>query len=195
MAAHNPVGTGVSVAISAASTSTTFKQESQYVRVVAVGGACHVAIGTNPTAATTDYYIPSGGTAVLSLGKVRSNRVVGITTGYGETTIDFAQGTGSPVDKNQLVSLEVTGNTALSFGPSLGIATANAAYVKSINSFGGVSGYESTRIVVDRDSQYLTESSTFPWAQLQKVVRVAVIGSHGSSGHAQIQQVQIAGDA
>ena len=195
MTAHNPVGTGVSVAISAASTSTTFKQESQYVRVVAVGGACHVAIGTNPTAATTDYYIPSGGEAVLSLGKVRSNRVVGITTGYGETTIDFAQGTGSPVDKNQLVSLEVTGNTALSFGPSLGIATANAAYVKSINSLGGVSGYESTRIVVDRDSQYLTESSTFPWAQLQKVVRVAVIGSHGSSGHAQIQQVQIAGDA
>ena len=195
MAAHKPVGTGVSVAISAASTSTTFKQESQYVRVVAVGGACHVAIGTNPTAATTDYYVPSGGTAVLSLGKVRSNRVVGITTGYGETTLDFAQGTGSPVDKNQLVSLEVTGNTALSFGPSLGIATANSAYVKSINSFGGTSGYESTRIVVDRDSQYLTESSTFPWAQLQKVVRVAVIGSHGSSGHAQIQQVQIAGDA
>ena len=90
MTAHNPVGTGVSVAISAASTSTTFKQESQYVRVVAVGGACHVAIGTNPTAATTDYYVPSGGTAVLSLGKVRSNRVVGITTGYEETTIDFA---------------------------------------------------------------------------------------------------------
>ena len=30
MTAHDPVGTGVSVAISAASTSTTFKQESQY---------------------------------------------------------------------------------------------------------------------------------------------------------------------
>ena len=195
MTAHNPVGTGVSVAISAASTSTTFKQESQYVRVVADGGACHVAIGTNPTAATTDYYIPSGGEAVLSLGKVRSNRVVCITTGYGETTIDFAQGTGSPVDVGQLVMLDITGNSVLSFGPGVGVASAHAAYVTSINSFGGVRGYESTRIVVDRDSQYLTESSTFPWAQLQKVVRVAVIGSHGSSGHAQVQQVQTAGDA
>ena len=195
MAAHKPVGSGTSIGIGVESTYVEFKQESQYVRVVAVGEDCHVAIGTEPTAGATDYYVTSGGTAVLSLDKVRSNRVVGVTTGTGETTIDFAQGTGSPVDKNQLVSLEVTGNSALSFGPSLGIATANSAYVKSINSFGGVSGYESTRIVVDRDSQYLTESSTFPWAQLQKVVRVAVIGSHGSSGHAQIQQVQIAGDA
>ena len=195
MAAHKPVGTGQTIAIGAASTYVEFKQESPYVKIYAKGTDTFVAINTNPTADATGYYIPSNTSAILSMDKVRSNRVVGITTGVGQTTLDFAQGTGSPVDVGQLVMLDITGNSVLSFGPGVGVASAHAAYVTSINSFGGVSGYESTRIVVDRDSQYLTESSTFPWAQLQKVVRVAVIGSHGSSGHAQIQQVQTAGDA
>ena len=197
MAAHKPVGTGVSIAIGAASTYVEFKQESQYVRVVAVGEDCHVAIGTEPTAGATDYYVPSGGTAVLSLDKVRSNRVVGVTTGTGETTIDFAQGTGSPVDVGQLVMLDITGNSVLSFGPGGGVASAHAAYVTSINSFGGVSGYESTRITVDFDSQDLAASDgTFPWAQLHKVARVGLgSASDGGSGIAYVQQIQIAGDA
>ena len=133
----------------------------------------------------------------MSLGKVRSNRVVGITTGYGETTLDFAQGTGSPVDVGQLVMLEVTGNSVLSFGPGVGVASAHAAYVTSINSFGGVSGYESTRITVDFDSQDLEASDgTFPWAQLHKVARVGLgSASDGGSGIAYVQQIQIAGDA
>ena len=197
MAAHKPVGTGASIAIVAASTYVEFKQESQYVRVVAVGEDCHVAIGTEPTAGATDYYVPSGGTAVLSLDKVRSNRVVGVTTGTGETTIDFAQGTGSPVDVGQLVMLDITGNSVLSFGPGVGVASAHAAYVTSINSFGGVSGYESTRITVDFDSQDLAASDgTFPWAQLHKVARVGLgSASDGGFGIAYVQQIQIAGDA
>ena len=197
MAAHKPVGTGTSIGIGVASTYVEFKQESQYVRVVAVGEDCHVAIGTEPTAGATDYYVPSGGTAVLSLDKVRSNRVVGVTTGTGETTIDFAQGTGSPVDVGQLVMLDITGNSVLSFGPGVGVATANAAYVTSINSFGGQSGYESTRITVDFDSQDLAAAMppTWSWAQLHKVARVAVINGSAGTGTAYIQQVQTAGDA
>ena len=93
--------------------------------------------------------------------------------------------------------LEVTGNSVLSFGPGVGVASAHAAYVTSINSFGGVSGYESTRITVDFDSQDLAASDgTFPWAQLHKVARVGLgSASDGVSGIAYFQQIQIAGDA
>tara|TARA_B100000524_G_scaffold137447_1_gene68774 strand:- start:602 stop:1195 length:594 start_codon:yes stop_codon:yes gene_type:complete len=197
MAAHKPVGTGQTITIGAASTYVEFKQESPYVRIYAKGTDTFVAINTNPTADATGYYIPSNTSAILSMDKVRSNRVVGITTGVGETTLDFAEGTGSPVDVGQLVMLDVTGNSVLSFGPGVGVATANAAYVTSINSNLGQGGYNSTRITVDFDSQDLAASDgTFPWAQLHKVARVGLgSASNGGSGIAYVQQIQIAGDA
>jgi len=197
MAVHKPVGTGQTITIGAASTYVEFKQESPYVRIYAKGTDTFVAINTNPTADATGYYIPSNTSAIVSMDKVRSNRVVGITTGVGETTLDFAEGTGSPVDVGQLVMLDVTGNSVLSFGPGVGVATANAAYVTSINSNLGQGGYNSTRITVDFDSQDLAASDgTFPWAQLHKVARVGLgSASDGGSGIAYVQQIQIAGDA
>ena len=197
MAVHKPVGTGQTITIGAASTYVEFKQESPYVRIYAKGTDTFVAINTNPTADATGYYIPSNTSAIVSMDKVRSNRVVGITTGVGETTLDFAEGTGSPVDVGQLVMLDVTGNSVLSFGPGVGVATANAAYVTSINSNLGQGGYNSTRITVDFDSQDLAASDgTFPWAQLHKVARVGLgSASNGGSGIAYVQQIQIAGDA
>ena len=197
MAEHKPVGTGQTITIGAASTYVEFKQESPYVRIYAKGTDTFVAINTNPTADATGYYIPSNTSAIISMDKVRSNRVVGITTGVGETTLDFAEGTGSPVDVGQLVMLDVTGNSVLSFGPGVGVATANAAYVTSINSNLGQGGYNSTRITVDFDSQDLAASDgTFPWAQLHKVARVGLgSASDGGSGIAYVQQIQIAGDA
>ena len=197
MAAHKPVATGQTITIGAASTYVEFKQESPYVRIYAKGTDTFVAINTNPTADATGYYIPSNTSAIVSMDKVRSNRVVGITTGVGETTLDFAEGTGSPVDVGQLVMLDVTGNSVLSFGPGVGVATANAAYVTSINSNLGQGGYNSTRITVDFDSQDLAASDgTFPWAQLHKVARVGLgSASDGGSGIAYVQQIQIAGDA
>ena len=197
MAVHKPVGTGQTITIGAASTYVEFKQESPYVRIYAKGTDTFVAINTNPTADATGNYIPSNTSAIISMDKVRSNRVVGITTGVGETTLDFAEGTGSPVDVGQLVMLDVTGNSVLSFGPGVGVATANAAYVTSINSNLGQGGYNSTRITVDFDSQDLAASDgTFPWAQLHKVARVGLgSASDGGSGIAYVQQIQIAGDA
>ena len=197
MAVHKPVGTGQTITIGAASTYVEFKQESPYVRIYAKGTDTFVAINTNPTADATGYYIPSNTSAIVSMDKVKSNRVVGITTGVGETTLDFAEGTGSPVDVGQLVMLDVTGNSVLSFGPGVGVATANAAYVTSINSNLGQGGYNSTRITVDFDSQDLAASDgTFPWAQLHKVARVGLgSASNGGSGIAYVQQIQIAGDA
>ena len=143
------------------------------------------------------YYIPQNTTALLSLSKVRSNRVTGITTGYNETTIDFAEGTGSPFDVGQLVELQVFGNNQLSFGPTAGLGTfAQPAYVTSINSNLGQGGYNSTRITVDADLQgtvLASTGSTFSDAQMSKVVRVAI--GKGTSGTAYIQQIQITQEA
>ena len=198
MAVHNPVGSGVSLAIGAGSTYVTFKQESAAVRIHAKGSDCYVAIGTEPTVALTDYYIPQDTTALISLSKVRSNRVTGITTGYNETTIDFAEGTGSPFDVGQLVELQVFGNNQLSFGPTAGLGTfAQPAYVTSINSNLGQGGYNSTRITVDADLQgtvLASTGSTFSDAQMSKVVRVA-IGTGSGTGTAYIQQIQITQEA
>ena len=197
MAVHNPVGSGVSLAIGVGNTYVTFKQESSAVRIHAKGSDCYVAIGTEPTVALTDYYIPQDTTALISLSKVRSNRVTGITTGYNETTIDFAEGTGSPFDVGQLVELQVFGNNQLSFGPTAGLGTfAQPAYVTSINSNLGQGGYNSTRITVDADLQgtvLASTGSTFVDAQMSKVVRVAI--GKGTSGTAYIQQIQITQEA
>ena len=66
--AHRVVGTGQSITFAAAGTAVTsssFKVQSNTVRLCAVGCAVNVAIGTEPVADKTDYYIPSGGTATL----------------------------------------------------------------------------------------------------------------------------------
>ena len=197
MAAHTPVGTGVSVAIGAASTYATFNQQSEFVRICAVGGACHVAIGTEPTAATSDYYVPSGGTAVLSLSKVRSNRISGFTTAQtlnsvASSVLDIAEGHGCQFIVGDLVSLDATID-----GFDFGTAD-NAAYVTAINQVASPDGYNGRRVTVDFDSTALTYTSAFDtaaWTDMRRMIRVGVIGSHGSSGHVQLQQVQVAGDA
>ena len=100
--AHRVVGTGQSITFAAAGTAVTsssFKVQSNTVRLCAVGCAVNVAIGTEPVASKTDYYIPSGGTAVLSLSKVRSNRISGFTTAQtlnsvASSVLDIAEGQG-----------------------------------------------------------------------------------------------------
>ena len=69
---HIPVGMGSSIVISTgvATTSTAFSVQSTVLRVVAVGAAAHVAIGTEPSATATDYYVPANQSATLAL-KIR----------------------------------------------------------------------------------------------------------------------------
>ena len=79
--AHQPVGTGFSFATSQSSAGQAFSVQSDTIRVVAKGAGHHVAIGTTGPATTADYYVPSGGSATLSLGRVSSIPAVGIATG------------------------------------------------------------------------------------------------------------------
>ena len=120
----------------------TTSHQSEYLRVVAKGAGAHVAIGTLPTAAVTNYFVHSGEAEVISLGKPQSNRVTGVSTTGSTVVIDFAEGTGSPFGVGDAVSLTVTGQSYLDFTHKI---------VSSVNNTAGRDGYHGTRIIVDHD--------------------------------------------
>ena len=140
--AHRPVGAGISLTTSATSGMTTsFVVQTNVMRVVAVTNGAFVAIGTNPTATTADYYIPAGTSATLAMTKA-SNRVVGITTG-STTIVDFAEGTQSPFGVGDYVTL--TGATEPLY---------NFVHVPviSVDTSSGVGGYYQSRITLGYNS-------------------------------------------
>ena len=185
---HKPVGVNSSFAIASGANRRGVDQtlqQSDSLRVVAKGAGCHVAIGTLPTAATTNYYVHSGVPEVISLGTVKSNRVTGITTG-ATTTIDFAEGTGSPFEVGDAVSLTVTGQSDYDFTHKI---------VSSVNTTSGVDGYFNTRIVVDHDSSAGNPAALLSSSQaiLRGSFMVAAYGD--GTGTLHYQQVQSSGGA
>ena len=143
MAVHQGIGTVTTLSTSGTSARTgAIVHQSDSLRFVAKSQGHHVAIGTFPTGYTTSYYIPSGGEAILSLGRPSSQRVVNVTVGTA-TTIDFPEGTGSPFAVGDAVTLTVTGQSDFDFEHKI---------VSSVDTSAGVSGYFSTRITVDHDS-------------------------------------------
>ena len=185
---HKPVGVNSSFAIASGANRRGVDQtlqQSDSLRVVAKGAGCHVAIGTLPTAAATNYYVHSGEAEVISLGKVKSNIVTGITTG-ATTTIDFAEGTGSPFEVGDAVTLTVTGQSDYDFTHKI---------VSSVNAVAGIGGFYSTRIVVDHDSSTGNPAALLPTssAELRSSFMVATFGD--GSGTLHYQQVQSSGGA
>ena len=88
MSALNPVGINSALPIASGANRRGVDQtvhQSEYLRVVSKGAGCHIAIGTLPTAATTNFYVHAGEDDIISIGKVSAQRVVGVTT--GTTTI------------------------------------------------------------------------------------------------------------
>ena len=109
--AHQPVGAGFSFATSNSSAGQAFTVQSDTLRVVAKGAGQHVAIGTTGPATTTDYYVPAGGSATLSLGRVSSTPAVGIATGQN-SVVTLLEGMGNPFKVNDVVIVSgVTGAT------------------------------------------------------------------------------------
>ena len=184
MAAHKPVGLGIAVTITASTAivSAPFSVQSDTLRVVAVGGATFVAIGTETVASATDYYIPTGGTATLALSPA-SNRVVGIATGT-TTTLTFAEGTGSPFSVGDYVTLTSVGQPYYNF-------TYQA--VTAVNASSGYNGSYSTRITVTANTSGVATAFTAGDGDLRKSIKISTFGS--GSGTLQAQQVQISGDA
>jgi hypothetical protein len=183
--AHQPVGNGTSFAITSSNAqSSAISHQSDTLRVVAVGAPAHVAIGTDPTATNANYYVASGQEATISLGRPSSQRVVGITTG-ATTTIDFPEGTGSPFEVGDAVSLTVTGQSYYDFSHKT---------VKSVDTSSNVGGYFNTRIVINHDSSGVATAFSTPYAELRGSFKVGSIAATGS-GTLYAQQVQVSGVA
>ena len=185
---HKPVGVNSSFAIASGANRRGVDktlQQSDSLRVVAKGAGCHVAIGTLPTAAATNYYVHSGVPEVISLGTVKSNKVVGVSTSGSTTIIDFAEGTGSPFEAGDAVSLTVTGQSYLDFTHKI---------VSSVNTTAGIGGFYSTRIVVDHDYGVgYAHTDVIGQAELRGSFMVAAYGD--GSGTLHYQQVQSSGGA
>ena len=65
--------------------SSAFAHKTDSIRVTAIGNDAYVSVGGEPTAAATNFLVTTGEPEVISLGHVRSHKVVGITT--GSTTV------------------------------------------------------------------------------------------------------------
>lgn len=190
--AHQAVGLNTSFAISNGSSARgndTISHQAEYLRVVAKGAGAHVAIGTLPTAAATNYYVAAGTAEVLTVGRPSSQRVVGVTTGT-RTTIDFPEGTGSPFAPGDAVSLTINGaQSYLNFTHKI---------VHSVDTSSGVSGYFNTRITVNHDSSgistnYSAPTSDLNYGELRGSFMVAAMGD--GTGTLHYQQVQVTGNA
>ena len=185
---HKPVGVNSSFAIASGANRRGVDKTSQKtdsLRVLAKGAGCHVAIGTLPTAAATNYYIAAGYPEINSIGTVKSNRVVGVTTTGTSTVIDFAEGTGSPFEAGDAVTLSVTGQSYLDFTHKI---------VSSVNTSGGEDGFFSTRIVVDHDYGVgYAHTNVIGQAELRGSFMVAAYGD--GTGTLHYQQVQTSGGA
>lgn len=183
--AHKPVGLGSSFGFTSgvASTSSAFSVQTDTLRVVSVNSASHVAIGTNPTAGTTDYYVPSGGSVTLALTKC-STRVVGVTTGT-TTIIDVPQGTQVPFNVGDYVTLTVTGQSYYNF---------THVPVISVDVSAGYDGYHQTRMTVDYNSSGIVTAFNPAYAEIRVSQKISAYGA-GGSGTVYFQQVQISGQA
>lgn len=180
---HRPVGSGFSTAIASgsATASAAFSVQSNTLRLVAVGAAAHVAIGTEPTANISDYYIPANQVATLAL-TLGSQQVAGITTGT-TTYIDFPQGTGGPFAVGDYVTLTCADQPYYQF---------THQPVTSVNTSSGVAGYYSTRIGIETNTSGIVTAFNSR-GDLRRSLKVSNYGT--GSGTLYIQQVQISGQA
>jgi len=192
--ALKPVGSGISFATSGAAADSSFiSHQSEYIRVVATGAAAHVAVGTNPTATTTDVVVITGEPEILSIGRPSSQRVVAITTGT-TTTIDFPEGTGSPFEVGDIVSLTInsTAHHAVGTLANAYVGIITDVGVLSVNNTAGFSGFHNTRITLNANTSGIKTAFNFQYAELRDQFKVSAEAIAGT-GMFYAQQIQTAG--
>ena len=179
---HKPVGVGASFSFTSgtATTSSAFSVQSSILRVVAVGGAAHISVGSTPSATAADYYVPSGGTATLAIAKA-SNRVAGVTTGT-TTIVTVPEGTQVPFGVGDYITL--SGSLHHNF---------THAQVLSVDTSSGVNGFFQTRMVVNYNSSGIVTAFNSPDASVTASNKVSAFGS--GAGVLYHQQVQITSQA
>ena len=183
--AHQPVGAGFSFATSQSSAGQAFTVQSDTIRVVAKGAGQHVAIGTTGPATTADYYVPSGGSATLSLGRVSSIPAVGIATGQN-SVVTLLEGMGNPFKVNDVLVISgVTGVTG--FNTTAKVVSIQEARTIGYAQFGA-------KLTIDHDSQVLnSDNAVVTAASARRQLAVSAVTDHTTNGQLFAQQVQISG--
>ena len=189
------VEAGTSITTSATSAqSSAISGKSTALRVVATGQNHHVAIGTDPTAAVTDFLIPSGGVATLAVSNT-SAKVSSISASTTYTIIDFPQGTSSPFAAGDYVSLDLADDSSQDYYEFTHKRVKQVySSARTSESYAGENWF-GQRIIVENDygrniSTSLIDNNT----TLRGSYKVAARSDSGS-GKLYIQQVQITGDA
>jgi len=186
--AHRPVGAGISLTTSATSGMTTsFVVQSNVLRVTAVTSGAFVAIGTNPTATTADYYIPAGTSATLAMTKA-SNRVVGIITGT-TTIVDFPEGTQAPFGVGDYVTITGANDSNYNFVH---------VPVVSVDTSSNVGGYHQSRITLGYNSSGIITAFSPAGAATGSSISLSqrlAARTEGGAGVVYAQQVQVSGQA
>ena len=189
------VGAGTSITTSTASQqSIPISGKSTAIRVVATGQNTHVAIGTDPTAAVTDFVVPKDSAATLGFTNT-SAKVAAISTSTTYTIIDFPQGTSSPFGVGDYVSLDLAeGSSQTSYNFTHKRVYAVYDRGNTADAYAG-ENYFGSRIIIENDygvnnNTPLIDNNT----SLRASFKVAARTDSGT-GKLYIQQVQISGDA
>ena len=189
------VGAGTSITTGAASQqSIPISGKSTAIRVVATGQNTHVAIGTDPTAAVTDFVVPKDSAATLGFTNT-SAKVAAISTSTTYTIIDFPQGTSSPFAVGDYVSLDLAdGSSQTSYNFTHKRVYAVYDRGNTADAYAG-ENYFGSRIIIENDygvnnNTPLIDNNT----SLRASFKVAARTDSGS-GKLYIQQVQISGEA
>ena len=185
--ALKPIGTCITQTTSSGSVVTgPIAHRSDTLRCHTLTKEAHVkvSLGANPTASAEDFYIPANTSASLNIGGPSANRVTGITTG-ATTIIDFAQGTGSPFEVGDAVTLTCAEQSTYDFTHKL---------VTDVNNSAGQDGYFSTRITVNADTSTGVDAELLgtSYAELRSSFKIAAFSS--GAGTLLSQQVQITGE-
>ena len=192
-----PVGTGTSITTGTASQqSEPIAGKSTAIRIFAASQNTFVAIGTNPTATTNDFAIPSGTVGTIAFSNT-SAVISSISTATTYTYINFTQGTSSPFQAGDYVSVTSGTQDYYDFTHK---RVKQVYSSSSAPNYGAGENWFSNRIVVENDygrnisTSLVDRGGGIGDATMRGSLKVAAITDSGS-GKAYIQQVQIAGDA
>ena len=184
--AHQPVGDSQTLTTGTSSTMVQFTVQSDTLRVVPTGQNVHVAIGTTAVATTSDYFVPSGTSATLNLGRASSMGIADITK--GETTvITLLEGMGNPFKVGDVLTISgVTGVTGFN-------TTANVISIQEARTIGYAQF--GAKLTVEHDSRVLnSDNAVTTAAEARRTLTVAARTDSGS-GKMYVQQVQTSGIA
>ena len=212
--AYKSVGNVITVAAGGASTaSSAFNQQTEYLRVVAIGTAAHVAVsGFDSTGIgvsayqDSSTYLAADTPEIIAMGKVASQPIVGITTaagdggtGFSNLVITIPEGQYAQFPVNATVSATVDGQDWFNFtnkrvkSVNTGFAptSANPGFGAQLTIIDGIAGNNAIATAFAA-----TLGSSPRAAELRSSQKIAAINSQFTAGKnitVTAQQVQIVG--